>query len=132
MGCLRASCPSHWGQSSGTDWTGGWMGPRTGQDALEKWKIPFLHWELNCSYSDVQPTTWSLLTSVSWHTSVTLNKMSLKLRIMSNRSTKCCAFYMCMTYQQVQVYSVKRQVTLRLIMKSGSIGSLITTGCCCY
>jgi hypothetical protein len=41
-------------------------------------------------------------------------------------------YFTCVWHQKVQICTVKWQVTLRLMMKSGSIRSLITSGYCCY
>lgn len=110
------------------------MGPRTGQDALEMRKILFLYWELNCNYSDVQPTTWSLLITVSWHTRVTLNKIATLVTWVYYVKQKYKMLFILHVYDISRYrYALSNNKWSQLIMKSTeSIGSLITSGCCCY
>jgi hypothetical protein len=43
------------GKATGTHWIGGWMGPRTGLDAVANRKIPSPHRESNPRTQIVQP-----------------------------------------------------------------------------
>jgi hypothetical protein len=38
-----------------THWIGAWVGPRASMDAVERWKIPSPHWELNPWIPIIQP-----------------------------------------------------------------------------